>query len=304
MSYRVEVVESNTTTVLELRRSVRGDHAGDDIGAGMHALYEMATHTGLVPAGPPSTTYLGMLGPGVTTEVDFGLPVTGAVLDGTTEQVVLRRPEPTLCASIWHHGDYQHIGDAYRALDDWIRSSDYQPMGPPTEVFVVAPDAAVRPGDLVTEIRRPIAAALAVRVRALFADAVSELRKALAEKGFGIITEIDVRATLHARLDVRMNDYLILGACDPILAQRALTADPRVGLLLPCNVVVRTDGDTTLVEAVDPVLLLCGEVLHHTDQPELRAAARDARDRLAAALATVEKRLEAAAKRPPDSSSR
>ncbi|WP_433598336.1 DUF302 domain-containing protein [Nocardia sp. CA-135953] len=294
MPYQVEIGESNTTTVLELRRSVRREHAGDDIGAGMRALYELATRTGLVPAGPPSTTYLGMLGPGMTTEVEFALPVTDGVLDNSTEQASLRRPEPTLCASIRHHGDYQHIGDAYRALDDWIRCSDYQPMGPPTEVYLVAPDAAVRPGDLVTEIRRPIAAALAVRLQALFADAVSELRKALAEQGFGIMTEIDVRATLHTKLGVRMDDYLILGACNPILAQRALTADPRVGLLLPCNVVVRTDGDTTLVEAVDPVLLLRGAVLHHTDRPEPHAAAREARDRLAAALATVEKRLETA----------
>ncbi|WP_327098130.1 DUF302 domain-containing protein [Nocardia vinacea] len=300
MSYRVEVVESNTTTVLELRRSVHGDHAGDDIREGMRALYELAERTGIAPIGPPSTTYLGMLGPGMTTEVDFGLPVTDGALDGTTAQVSLRRPEPTLCASIRHHGDYRHIGDAYRALDNWIRSSDYQPMGPPTEVYLVALDAAVRPGDLVTEIRRPIAATLAVRVQALFADTVSALRKALAEQGFGIMTEIDVRATLHTKLGVRMDDYLILGACNPILAQRALTADPRVGLLLPCNVVIRTDGDTTLVEAVDPVLLLSGEVLHHTDRPELRAVAGEARDRLAAALATAEKRLETAEKRSPD----
>ncbi|MEV4237741.1 MULTISPECIES: DUF302 domain-containing protein [unclassified Nocardia] len=300
MSYRVEVVESNTTTMLELRRSVRGDFAGDDIREGMRALYELAERTGIAPAGPPSTTYLGMLGPGMTTEVDFGLPVTDGALDGTTEQAGLRRPEPRLCASTRHHGDYRHIGDAYRALDDWIRCSDYQPMGPPTEVYLVALDAAVRTGDLVTEIRRPIAATLAVRVQALFADAVSELRKALAEQGFGVMTEIDVRATLQTKLGVRMDDYLILGACHPILAQRALIADPRVGLLLPCNVVVRTDGDTTLVEAVDPVLLLCGEVLHHTDRPELRAVAREARDRLAAALATAKKRLETAEKRSPD----
>lgn len=291
MSYQVEVVESNTTTMLEVRRIVRADQAGDDVRAGMRALYALAERTGLVPTGAPSTTYLGMLGPGMTTEVDFGLPVTDAALDDTAEQVSLRHLEPALFASIRHHGDYHRIGDAYRALDDWIRRSSYQPVGPPTEVYLIAPDAAVRSGDLVTEIRRPVAAALAIQVPALFADTVSELRKALAEQGFGIMTEIDVRATLQTKLDVRMDDYLILGACDPVLAQRALAADPRVGLLLPCNVVVRTHDDTTLVEAVDPVLLLCGEMLHHTEQPELRAVARESRERLAAALDLVEKRL-------------
>lgn len=291
MSYRVTVVESNTTAMLELRRTVRADHAGDDVRAGMRALYELAERTGLAPAGAPSTTYLGMLGPGMTTDVDFGLPVADGALDDIAEQVSLRRLEPRLFASTRHRGDYQRIGDAYRALDEWIRASNYQPVGPPTEVYLIAPEAAVRPGDLVTEIRRPVAAALAIRVPALFAATVSELRKALAEQGFGIMTEIDMRATLRAKLDIWMDEYLILGACNPVLAQRALAADPRVGLLLPCNVVVRTDDDTTLVEAADPVLLLCGELLHHTDQPELHAVAREARERLSAALETVEKRL-------------
>ncbi|WP_308188434.1 DUF302 domain-containing protein [Nocardia australiensis] len=294
------VTESTTTTMLELRRTVRADHSGDDIAAGMRALYDLAARTGLAPSGPPSTTYLGMLGPGASTEVDFGLPVTDAVLDGAAEQVSLRRVEPALFAGTRHHGDYNHIGDAYRALDDWIHTSGYQPVGPPTEVYLVTLEQAVRPGDLVTEIRRPIAADLAVRVSALFADTVSEIRKALAEQGFGVMTEIDVRATLRMKLGVQIDEYLILGACNPLLAQRALTADPRVGLLLPCNVVVRADADTILVEAADPVLLLRGEVLHHADQLELRAVAREARDRLAAALEIMGKRLEAAEKRSFD----
>ncbi|WP_433520179.1 DUF302 domain-containing protein [Nocardia pseudovaccinii] len=301
MSYRVAVTESSPTTLLELRRTVRAAHAGDDIDAGMRALYELAARTGLAPAGPPSTTYLGMFGPDATTEVDFGLPVTDAILDGTAERIGLRHLEPTLFASTRHRGDYRCIGDAYRALDDWISSSNYQPIGPSTEVYLVAPDAAVRPSDLVTEIRRPVTAALAVRLPALFADAVLELRKALAEKGFGIITEIDVRATMRMKLGVQMDEYLILGACNPVLAHRALTADPRVGLLLPCNVVVRAaDDDTTLVEAADPELLVRGAVLHRTDEPELHAVARDARERLAAALETAGKRLEIVEKRAPD----
>ncbi|MFX0577903.1 DUF302 domain-containing protein [Nocardia nepalensis] len=300
MSYQVAVTESNTTTMLELRRTVRADHAGDDIGAGMRALYALAERAGLVPAGPPSTTYLGMLGSGAITEVDFDLPVTDSALDGAAERISLRHREPTLFASIRHHGDYHRIGAAYRALDAWIRSSNYQPIGPPTEVYLVAPDAAVRPGDLVTEIRRPVTAALTVRVPALFADAVSELRKALGEQGFGVMTEIDVRATMQMELGIQMADYLILGACDPVLAERALAADPRVGLLLPCNIVVRDDDGTTLVEAADPELLVRGEVLHRADQPELHAIAREARERLAAALDTVGKRLDTVEKRLPD----
>jgi len=106
------------------------------------------------------------------------------------------------------------------------------------------------------------------------------------------MTEIDVRATLRTKLDVRSDDYLILGACNPILAYRALQADSRVGLLLPCNVVVRTDGAATIIEAVDPDLLLSGDILRATTGgAELHAVAREARARLAAALETVGKRL-------------
>lgn len=85
-----------------------------------------------------------------------------------------------------------------------------------------------------------------------FAAAVTAVRRALADQGFGVLTEIDVTATLKAKLDHDMEDYLILGACNPPLARRALEADRSIGLLLPCNVVVRRDGDHTLVQALDP----------------------------------------------------
>lgn len=96
-------------------------------------------------------------------------------------------------------------------------------------------------------------------LRTSFEDAVSRTREALARQGFGVLAEIDVRATLKAKLGEDMEDYLILGACNPPLAHRALSIDRQIGLLLPCNVVVRTDPDdatTVLVEAMDAQVLV------------------------------------------------
>jgi uncharacterized protein (DUF302 family) len=109
---------------------------------------------------------------------------------------------------------------------------------------------------------------------------VDRVRAALREQGFGVLTEIDVQATLRAKLDVAMEEYLILGACNPPLAHRALGIDPEIGLLLPCNVVVRSDGpDATLVQALDPQTMV-----QVTGRPELKAVAGDAATRLRAAL--------------------
>ncbi|MFB7670834.1 DUF302 domain-containing protein [Kitasatospora purpeofusca] len=120
---------------------------------------------------------------------------------------------------------------------------------------------------------------IAVTLDLPFTEAVERVRTALAGQGFGVLTEIDVRATLLAKLDEEIEDYLILGACNPPLAHRALTADRHIGLLLPCNVVVRTVDGGTLVEAMDPQLLV-----RVTGKPELAAVADEAATRLRAAL--------------------
>jgi uncharacterized protein (DUF302 family) len=115
-----------------------------------------------------------------------------------------------------------------------------------------------------------------------FPEAVGLVREALADQGFGILTEIDVQATLRAKLGEEMEDYLILGACNPPLAHRALAADRRIGLLLPCNVVVRTADDRTVVEAMNPQIMV-----QVTEEPELAAVADEATARLHKALAAL-----------------
>jgi len=112
------------------------------------------------------------------------------------------------------------------------------------------------------------------------ADAERQVRNALEEQGFGVLTEIDVAATVKAKLDVDMPAYRILGACNPSLAHQALQADPDIGALLPCNVVVRAaeDGGTDVI-AADPRAML-----RLSAAKALDSIADDAGDRLQRAL--------------------
>jgi len=113
-----------------------------------------------------------------------------------------------------------------------------------------------------------------------FEEVLTATRNALAEQGFGVLTEIDIKATLKAKLDVDVEPQVILGACRPPLAYAALQAEPSIGLLLPCNVVVRALAPTTtLVEALNPDVMV--EV---TGNDALTGIARDATIRLEAAL--------------------
>jgi uncharacterized protein (DUF302 family) len=123
--------------------------------------------------------------------------------------------------------------------------------------------------------------ALTATVDAPFDATLDATRAALAEHGFGVLSEIDLAGTLKAKIDADIPAQVILGACRPPLAHAALQAEPSIGLLLPCNVVVRAiDDATTLVEAMDPEVMV---TLTHNE--DLADVANDARNRLTAALA-------------------
>jgi uncharacterized protein (DUF302 family) len=121
-----------------------------------------------------------------------------------------------------------------------------------------------------------------IRLDVPYEAAVGKVRAALAEQGFGVLTEIDVRATLKAKLGAEMEDYVILGACNPPLAHRALDVDRTVGLLLPCNVVVRAEDGGSVVEILDPHVIATV-----ADRTELGPVAEEAGRRLSAVLAAL-----------------
>jgi uncharacterized protein (DUF302 family) len=96
-------------------------------------------------------------------------------------------------------------------------------------------------------------------------DAITRTRKALAERGFGVLTEIDVKQTLKSKIGVDLEGYVILGACNPKMAYEALRLEPKVGAMLPCNVILRAIGRDVEVSAVDPVASMAA-----IENPELR----------------------------------
>ncbi len=121
------------------------------------------------------------------------------------------------------------------------------------------------------------------RLRGPVAVVRPAVETALRAEGFGILTEIDVQATMKAKLGIDRPPYLILGACNPPLANRAIEADPAVGALLPCNVVLREEGPDTIVEAMDPMAAL-GIV----DSATILPIAEEATARLRRAIASLE----------------
>lgn len=118
--------------------------------------------------------------------------------------------------------------------------------------------------------------ALKTRVAAPFADVLDRVAPALQREGFGILTEIDVQATLKKKLDVDFRRYRILGACRPPSAHRVLQSDLDIGVLLPCNVVVYEDGAGTVVAAIDPMSAIAGV----TDDANVKEVAADIGERL------------------------
>jgi uncharacterized protein (DUF302 family) len=115
-----------------------------------------------------------------------------------------------------------------------------------------------------------------------FAQAIERVTQELAKEGFGVLTEIDVAATLKKKLDLDMPPYRILGACNPQFAHKAIGFEPQIGALLPCNVVVREEGGKTRVEIMDP-----RAVLQLVDRPEIATIAGEVRARLERVLAAV-----------------
>ena len=112
-----------------------------------------------------------------------------------------------------------------------------------------------------------------------FDEALTRTKEAFAAEGFGTLTEIDVQATLSEKIGKEMDPYVIVGACNPHLAGQALDAVPQIGVLLPCNVVVRQDGTSVVVEAMDP-----GLMASIVGSDEIRPVADEARRLVSAAL--------------------
>jgi len=117
-------------------------------------------------------------------------------------------------------------------------------------------------------------------VRVSFEEAVKQITAELKEQGFGVLTEIDMQATLKKKVGADMRRYTILGACNPNLAHRAVQSETEIGLLLPCNVIVYENDDSEMVvSAADPLMMM--EI---ADNPQLDPIAREARERLEAAV--------------------
>lgn len=115
------------------------------------------------------------------------------------------------------------------------------------------------------------------------ATARDRITEALKNEGFGVLTEIDMQATLDKKLGVKIEPYVILGACNPKLAHAALSAEPAVGLLLPCNVVVAQDGDDAVLSAIAPEAMFAAM----QSKSAIDAVARDADGRLRRAIANA-----------------
>ena len=121
-----------------------------------------------------------------------------------------------------------------------------------------------------------------IELDASYDDAIGRVKDALKDQGFGVLTEIDVRQTLKDKLDIDVEPQIILGACNPQLAHRALEIDPRIAALLPCNVVVRTENGRTVVEALNPRI-----IADVPGNPALAPIAEEAGERIQAALHTL-----------------
>ncbi|MFE4463059.1 DUF302 domain-containing protein [Nocardia tengchongensis] len=281
MEYRVNVCETPPQAVLRIPLEIRPDLLSEGIIGGMGRLTEVAEKAGLTANGAPTITFHRELLAEDAIVVDFGLPIEAAPALGPSSGAELVIQSPTLVARTSHRGSYRGIDAAYRALREWLQQAGYRPAGPPTEAYLIGPDEVSDPRMLITEIRIPVtpAPAIAVHLMTSFPDAVARTRTALQETGFGVVTEFDVQAALRERTGEHIEEYLILGVCQPQLTSLALATDREAGLVMPCTVVIRADETGVLVEAVDPTLLV--QVLARR---ELVASAEEMRRMLASAL--------------------
>ena len=115
-----------------------------------------------------------------------------------------------------------------------------------------------------------------------FDEVEARVRAALAAQGFGVVTEIDMQATLRAKIGAEIDRHVILGACNPGFAHRALQVEPEIGLLLPCNVVIRAAADGIVVDVIDPQMMT-----DLAQSPQMQAIADEVGEKLSAALASV-----------------
>ena len=117
-----------------------------------------------------------------------------------------------------------------------------------------------------------------------YETALEKVTEALKAEGFGVLTNIDVKETMKKKLDADFRKYTILGACNPPLAHKALTARPDVGLLLPCNVIVYEEGEATVVNIIDPL-----SMTNFIQDPALESVAEEARQRLKRVSEAIQK---------------
>ncbi|WP_051020845.1 DUF302 domain-containing protein [Nocardia araoensis] len=284
MEYRIALVESAPETVLRMARLLRPDPGllGEDIAEGMREVTRIVQRAGLVASGAPTITFPDDTPEGEAAAVEFGVAVEPAPNLGPSSGARVVVLPGTLVARTCHRGSYRELGAAYRALREWLRDSGYRPIGPPTEAYLIGPDEVTDARRLLTEIRLPVApaATVAVHLDVPFDETVRRTRDTLREAGLTVVAEVDLQATLRESIGEQIENYLMLGVCDPRLTYRALLADRHAGAMFSCGVVVRSTDTGTQVEVADPELLVCV-----TAEPGLRSVAGELRRRLAGALA-------------------
>lgn len=281
MKYRVDLCETAPQTLVRIPLEIRPTLLAEGIAGGLHRITEVAARAGLTASGSPTITFHRELPAGDTVSVDFALPIEPAPALGPSSGAELVIQPPMLVARTSHRGPYTELDAAYQALRSWLEENGCTPTGPPTEAYLVGPDEISDPHQLITEIRVPIAPAptLVAHLAAPFDRACRRVREVLRHQGFTILHETDLRALLGDTAGEQVEEYLLLTVYDPGLTVRALAADRRAGLHMPCSMTIRAEGSGVLVEIADPQQQMA--MLH---EPALAEVGVLARRRFAAAL--------------------